>query len=120
MLKITIDDSAAELRFRLEGRLSGPWVGELRQCWVTASSVALDRPTVLDLREVDFIDTEGRELLAEMCGASVRMVASTPLIEAMVGEIVPEVRCVTVEGKQAPVRHALFGSRAAKRNAGSL
>src|SRR5690349_12989903 len=31
MLKITIHDSAAELRIRLEGRLNGPWVNELRQ-----------------------------------------------------------------------------------------
>src|ERR1017187_41000 len=44
MLKITLHDSAREFRLKLEGRLSGPWVNELEQCWKTASSTAPLRP----------------------------------------------------------------------------
>ena len=44
-----LHDSAEELRFRLEGRLSGPWVTELRQCWQTAQSTVRGRKTTLDL-----------------------------------------------------------------------
>jgi hypothetical protein len=87
MLKITILDSAAELRFRLEGRLSGPWVGELRQCWRTAASTVGERATVVDLGEVDFIDPEGHKLIAEMHEQGMRLLAATPLIQAMVDEI---------------------------------
>ena len=56
MLKITLHDSAEELRFRLEGRLSGAWVDELRQCWLTAQSTIRSRKTTLDLGEVDYVD----------------------------------------------------------------
>src|SRR6185436_4318344 len=76
MLKITLHDSVAELRIRLEGRLSGPWVGELRQCWRTASSTTEGRITVLDLGEVDFVCPDGQQLVAEMHAEGVRLMAA--------------------------------------------
>jgi hypothetical protein len=97
MLKITILDSAGELRFRLEGKLSGPWVSELRQCWQTASSTTAGRSTVADLRDVDFVDPAGQQLLSEMQGSGVRLVASTPLIRTLVEEINRRSACDTVE-----------------------
>jgi anti-anti-sigma regulatory factor len=87
MLKITIHDSANELRFRLEGRLCGPWVRELRQCWQTAASTTGGRRTVLDLGEVDFVDPEGQSLMADMCQRGVRLLAITPLIRSLIEEI---------------------------------
>ena len=87
MLKITLHDSARELRLKLEGRLSGPWVHELEQCWKTASSTTQNRQTVLDLGEVDFIDPEGESLLARMHAAGVALEAVTPLIRAVLREI---------------------------------
>jgi hypothetical protein len=97
MLKITILDSASELRFRLEGKLSGPWVSELRQCWQTASSTTAGRGTVADLREVDFVDPAGQQLLTDMHQAGVRLQAVTPLIRTLVDEIVRRFACGTVE-----------------------
>src|ERR1035437_83887 len=82
MLKITLHDSSQELRFQLEGRLSGAWVGELRQCWQTAASTTHGRSTLLDLDEVDFVDPSGQILLTEMHRAGVRIRAATPLIPA--------------------------------------
>src|SRR5215471_6209955 len=99
MLKITIHDSARELRFQLEGRLSGAWVGELGQCWRTASSTTEGRGTILDLAEVDFIDEEGQSLLKEMFSSGVRLRAVTPLIRGLVDESCGELCCGTVEGK---------------------
>lgn len=99
MLKITIHDSAAEFRFHLEGRLSGPWVEELRQCWQTAASTTSGRTTILDLCEVDFIDPAGQRLLAEMHAHGVRLLAATPLIRAAVEEVCHRSDCGTVEGK---------------------
>jgi len=66
MLKITLHDSFREFRFDLAGELAGPWVSELRQCWVTAASVTTGRETVVDLRAVDAIDSDGETLVAEM------------------------------------------------------
>jgi len=107
MLKITIHDSAGELRFRLEGRLSGPWVNELRQSWQTAASVTSNRETTLDLSEVDFVDPDGQLLVAEMHRNGVRLVAKTPLIQALVDDISRTSQCATVEGK-SPRRANVF------------
>ena len=97
MLKITLLDGSRELRFRLEGKLSGAWVAELRQCWQTAASTTAGRATVADLREVDFVDAGGRELLAEMHRAGVRLQAASPLIRDLVDGICRS-GCGTVEG----------------------
>ncbi|MEI9970795.1 MAG: hypothetical protein WDO73_01390 [Ignavibacteriota bacterium] len=82
MLKITLHDSAGELRFRLEGRLegrlSGAWVSELRQCWKTALSTLRERKTTLDLGEVDYVDSDGQSLLADMFQQGVHLKAATP------------------------------------------
>jgi hypothetical protein len=102
MLKITIHDSASEFRIRLEGRLSGPWVGELRQCWRTAASTTGGRTTVLDLREVDFVCPDGQQLVSEMHREGVRLMATTPLIQAMIEEISRTSGCGTVEEELAP------------------
>jgi hypothetical protein len=97
MLKITILDSAGELCFRLEGKLSGPWVHEFRQCWQTASSTTAGRSTVADLREVDFVDPDGQQLLSDLRRSGVRLMAATPLIRTLVEEINRFCACGTVE-----------------------
>jgi hypothetical protein len=103
MLKITLHDSARELRLKLEGKLSGPWVEELRQCWRTAASTTAGRRSVLDLDEVDFVCPEGESLLTEMHQQGVRLMAATPVTRAMVEEIRRHSRCATVEDKLAKV-----------------
>jgi len=97
MLKITLHDSAREFRLKLEGRLSGPWVHELEQCWKTASSTTQNRKTVLDLGEVDFIDPAGECLLARLHAEGVELLAVTPLIRAVLQEIRRVPACATVE-----------------------
>jgi hypothetical protein len=120
MLKITIRDSAAELRLRLEGRLAGPWVNELRQCWQTASSTTALRATVLDLREVDFVDPPGQALLAEMHRQGVLLEASCPLIQHIVEEVAAAPECATVEGKSPGRPDARVGPDPLRPNSHSL
>ena len=38
MLKITVDIEGERATLELEGRLAGPWVQELRECWQRAAS----------------------------------------------------------------------------------
>ena len=99
MLKITLHDSASELRFKLEGKLSGPWVAELRQCWLTAQSTTHDRKTVLDLAELDFVDPQGQSLLEEMHRQGVTLTAMSPFIRAIIDDFSRSKRCDTVEAK---------------------
>ena len=120
MLKITLHDSAKELRLKLEGKISGPWVQELRQCWSTASSTTAGRTTVLDLDDVDFIDTEGQSLLIEMHRQGVKVKAGTPFIRGLLAEICAPAHCATVEGKSAPETDALLRANPARRHSRTL
>ena len=99
MLKITLHDSAGEFRLKLEGRLSGPWVKELEQCWTTAASTTTGRRTVVDLGEVDFVDPQGRILLSDMFAKGVEMEAVTPLINSVLREVCQAPACGRVERK---------------------
>lgn len=120
MLKITLHDSAGELRFRLEGRLSGAWVDELRQCWLTAQSTTGKRKTILDLGEVDYVDADGQALLHDMHQHGVVLKAVTPLIRQLIQEIEQPERCARVE--EAPAKHsdALISTHPAARHKRAL
>ena len=116
MLKITLHDSARELRFKLEGKLTGLWVAELRQCWRTAASTTSGRRTVLDLDEVDFVCSEGQSLIAEMHTEGVRLMAATPVPRAVVEEIRRNARCVTVEEKPSQTSDVIVSRQALRSN----
>jgi len=65
VLRISIcDDSEQGVRLVLEGRLVGPWVGELRKQIEQALSQA--KNVTLDLRKVSFVDPSGVALLREL------------------------------------------------------
>lgn len=85
MLKITDKSEATETLFELEGKLAGPWVDELRDCW--RRSVAVDRPVKVVLKAVMFIDGAGKELLAEMYRQGAELVAEGCMTKAIIEEI---------------------------------
>lgn len=88
MLRITLHDSSKATTFKLEGKLTGPWVRELEQVWMTAASASQGRAVVVDLGQVDFIDATGKELLARMYARGVQLLATAPLNRAIVDQIV--------------------------------
>lgn len=83
MLKITVSNEHPGITFTLSGRLVGPWVQELRQCWRTAASPDPAQYRV-DLRDVSFIDEAGTLLLAQMRRDGVTIQASGCLMKAIV------------------------------------
>ena len=87
MLRITVHDNPGSLTFQLEGRLAGPWVRELEECW--QSTLASQRKPVLriDLTGVTFIDAAGRAYLAVMHRHGAEFVAADWLTKAVVAEI---------------------------------
>jgi hypothetical protein len=87
MLKITIHDSANELSLRLNGRLEGSWVRELDMCWQTALSTTAGRRTTVDLRSVDAVDAQGKELLGRMHACGVRFLAVSSAMRALIGKV---------------------------------
>ena len=72
MLKISRTESTGEgAIWKLEGRLVGPWVTELRR----VAETALDRSPglSLDISGVSFVDRQGEELLRELAARRVRL-----------------------------------------------
>lgn len=65
MLRITFQEGPEGTKVKLEGKLSGPWVGELERSWSEHRQSDFDRVTV-DLSYVTYIDPEGKKLLARM------------------------------------------------------
>ena len=101
MLRITIHSDPSTLTFQLEGRLAGPWVRELEDCW--RSTLADQRAPVLciDLRGVLFIDAAGKAFLAARHTEGAELVASGCLMKAVVAEIAgaPIPDCARPEGE---------------------
>lgn len=86
MLRITVNDAGPATRFLVEGKLAGPWVGELRKCWESSGRIP-PRHAIIDLTGVTFIDPSGKALLFEMHRQGVRFVAAGLMTQAIVDEI---------------------------------
>src|SRR5262245_35317373 len=67
MLRISRADHEGLTVLRLEGRLSGPWVDELRRVLADCRERTLE----LDLSDVPFVDTIGTELLRRLLAEGV-------------------------------------------------
>lgn len=85
MLKITTQTDATGTVLELEGKLTGPWVQELENCW---RGVIADRRVRVRLKAVAFIDDAGRKLLAEMHQQGTELVGEGCMTKAIVEEIV--------------------------------
>jgi ABC-type transporter Mla MlaB component len=87
MLRITTHSTSDSLIFQLEGKLVGPWVTELSDCWKRSISDAR-RAVQIDLRAVTYLDTAGEELLVDLYRQGADLVASGCQMKAVVSEIV--------------------------------
>jgi ABC-type transporter Mla MlaB component len=87
MLRITVHDKPGGLTFQLEGRLAGPWVRVLEECWRGALA-RRRKPTLrVDLTGVTSVDAAGRACLAALHGQGAEFVAADCLTNAVVAEI---------------------------------
>lgn len=76
-LRITISHSEEATTLRLEGRITGPWVDELRRAW--NELVPQNAPLRLDLREVTYSDAQGTAVLKDIVAKTgAEMLTSTP------------------------------------------
>jgi ABC-type transporter Mla MlaB component len=87
MLRITVHDKPRALTFQLEGRLAGPWLRELEECW--EGTLARQHKPILrvDLTGVTFIDAAGQACLAALYRGGAEFVAADCLTKAIVDEI---------------------------------
>jgi len=89
MLRITTEtNKRGHLTLSVEGRLAGPWVAALEQCWRELLAASPRQKFSIDLRGVSFIDNAGKVLLKEMHRLGGELIAEGCLNQAIVNEIV--------------------------------
>jgi outer membrane protein TolC/ABC-type transporter Mla MlaB component len=88
MLRITTEKKRGKMFLGVEGRLAGPWVAALEQCWRELHAASPKEKFHIDLCGVSFIDAAGRVLLKEIYSQGGHLVAEGCLNQAIVHEIV--------------------------------
>jgi hypothetical protein len=90
MLKITKSSNENGVTtFKLEGKLIGVWVHELRHCWQQAMQHGAAH-IYLDLAGVTWVSEEGKALLRAMYRNGVALLAANLLLSGIVAEISAE------------------------------
>ncbi len=106
MLRITVHDNSGPLTFQLEGRLAGPWVRVLQECWQSALARQRQPIVRVDLTEVTAIDAAGRACLAALHRRGAEFIAADCLTRAVVAEItqtpIPDYGCPKGKGETKP------------------
>jgi ABC-type transporter Mla MlaB component len=86
MLRITIHDQPDSVTLQLEGKLVGPWVREVQDCW-QRSLASQAKSRCLDLTGVIMIDAAGKAFLAAAHARGAELLACGCLMRAVVAEI---------------------------------
>jgi outer membrane protein TolC len=76
MLKISFSEIPTEEKWILDGRLTEPWVRELRTSWKRNHRTAKERACIVDLKEITFVDKSGERLLRAMVREGAQCVTS--------------------------------------------
>jgi anti-anti-sigma regulatory factor len=82
MLRITTTERNT---LKLEGRVVGPWVAELRRA--VAEQCAISARVVLDLAEVTYADAEGTRLLRELRLLPADLRNPSPFVAELLGAV---------------------------------
>ena len=90
MLRITETAERWILTLRLDGRLAGPWVDQLEQCWRRSRNGERRENARVDLTGVTYINAAGKALLARMHREGVQFIAADCMTTAVVEEIAGE------------------------------
>src|SRR5882672_10049904 len=90
MLRVTTEKRRSRTVLSVEGRLAGPWVGALEQCWRELHAAAPREKFHIDLCGVSFIDASGKVLLKEIHRQGGRLIAEGCLNQAIVREIIAD------------------------------
>src|SRR5215469_3962742 len=88
MLRITTETKRGKTTLSVEGRIAGPSVSILEQCWRDLCSTSPRQKFSVSLCGVSFIDNAGKVLLKEMHRRGANLLAEGCLNQAIVEEIV--------------------------------
>jgi hypothetical protein len=77
MLKISVEENRDSRRLIVEGRLTAPWVAELRELCERAKTDLDGRELLVELRDLLVISQEGQNVLAELIAKGVTVRSSS-------------------------------------------
>jgi anti-anti-sigma regulatory factor len=87
-LRITLQETDESVAIKLEGRIAGPWVGELRNAWAEAAPRVGTRELSIDLSDVTYADASGKQVLKNICAQTrAQFVTSTPWTQFLAEEV---------------------------------
>jgi hypothetical protein len=87
-LKITIQDQGETIEIKLEGRVVGPWVAELRRVWAETAPQLGMKSLSIDIQQVTYADAGGKEALREIYTQThATLIASSPWAQYLAEEI---------------------------------
>ena len=87
MFRATVERTSDQVTLRIEGRLSGPCLAELEHCWSQISVGNGRHRMVVDLKEVTFVSSQGKQLLERLCRAGAQLTGDGLMTQALVEQI---------------------------------
>ena len=98
MLKITPHDNGKRIVLELDGKLVGPWVNELERVWYLAERAG---SVQVVLKDVAFIDDNGKELLGRIYRSGAGLVAVDCPTKAVLHDVIKKESAARVRAKEA-------------------
>jgi len=98
MLRVITERQGDRYRLHLHGTLSGEWVAVLEQHWRSIMDDLPSAKVTLVLSNVDFIETDGEQLLQRMADDGIEFVVAGCMNRYVIDSLKPGLR--SVEGGQ--------------------
>lgn len=93
MFRISIIDTPAQRRLVVEGRLSKPWVDELRTTWRNASRDLERRKLMIDLSSLTVISREGEDAIFDLMKQGAKFSCCGVLTRHVLKRLAQRCRC---------------------------
>src|SRR5205809_4327746 len=108
MLRITTEKMRGKVFLGVEGKLAGPSVATLEQCWRELHAASPREKFHVNLCEVSFIDAAGKVLLKEIHRQGGQLIAEGCLNQAIVHEIIGRKKASTGDKEGRKGSHIIF------------
>ena len=98
VLRITIQNSSEAFEMKLEGRVAGPWAGELNRAWLESAPQLASKKVIIDLNNVTYADAAGKQVLRAIYGEThADLITSSPWTQFLAEEVTAKQQAIAVQ-----------------------
>jgi anti-anti-sigma regulatory factor len=90
MLRITTHEMPQSVSLELEGKLAGPWVQEMANCYEDCAIREEPKEIEINLSSLTSIDAAGKQLLRNLHARGAKLIGSGCWMKGMIADIVRE------------------------------